>query len=345
MIAARAGRGWLAAAGAVIAGAVAAQAPFRDEVQVTRVLLDVRVVDRAGDPVAGLTPGDFRVTVDGRDTAVEAVEWMSAAAPDPRGAGPEAAAALTPGAGSQAVAAGRLLVFFFQKDFYHTRLTGLMRMKTKAAQLLATLTSRDRVAVVSFDSHLRLWTDFTDDHARLAAIMERSILFDEEPTLTAGAFPSLVAGIDRQAALDAATPEAAMEVLGTALRPLPGTKSLVMLGWGMGRLSYPLVRMDDDWEPARRALVAARVTVFSLDITDADAHTLAFGLRTVAEATGGFYAQTHLFPDLAMERLGKALAGHYVLVIEGPPEPGEHELRVELIGRRGTVLSRTSFVT
>lgn len=331
--------------GAGVPGAVTGQTRFRDDVQVTRVLLDVRVVDRAGDPIAGLTPGDFRVTVDGRETAIEAVEWISGEAPFPEGIDPDLARDLPASVDKPPSAPGRLLVFFFQKDFYHTRLTGLMRMKAKAAEMLATLTPRDRVAVVSFDSHLRLWTDFTDDHERLAEIMERSILFEEESEIEPGPFPSLAAAYDRHAALEAATPEAALVVLGEALKPLPGAKSLVMLGWGMGRFSYPLVHMDHDWEPARRALVGARVTVFSLDITDADYHTLAFGLRTVAEATGGFYAKTHLFPDLVMERLGKALSGHYVLVIEGPGEHGEHEVEVQLVERKGTVMSRSSFVS
>jgi len=347
MTAAKVSLGALAvlALGSGLAAAVTGQTRFREDVQVTRVLLDVRVVDRAGDPIAGLTRGDFRVTVDGRETAVEAVEWVSGEAPYPEGIDPEVATTLPTNVETPPAAPGRLLVFFFQKDFYHTRLTGLMRMKVKAAQMLATLTPRDRVAVVSFDSHLRLWTDFTDDHERLTEIMERSILFEEEPEIEPGPFPSLAATYDRHAALEAATPEAALVVLGEALEPLPGAKSLIMLGWGMGRFSYPLVRMDHDWEPARRALVGARVTVFSLDITDADYHTLAFGLRTVAEATGGFYAKTHLFPDLVMERLGKALSGHYVLVIEGPGEHGEHEVEVELVERKGTVMSRTSFVS
>lgn len=322
-----------------LAAPLGAQPRFHQGVSVSRVLLDARVVDRAGDPILGLGPADFRVTVDGRELPLEAVEWIAGTARYAEGPTPEVAASIS----GPAAAPGRLIVFLFQKDFYPTRLSGLMRMKEKAAAMLDVLTPDDRVAVLSFDSHLRLWSDFTRDLSRVREIVQRSILFDEDAPVAAGAGPSLAAHYDAAAARAAAEPEAALRVVANALRPLPGAKSLVWLGWGLGRLSYPLVEMGRDWESARRALAAARVSVFTLDITDADAHTLEFGLKTVAEATGGFYARTHLFPDVAMSRLEKALAGHYVLVLEPPEATGEHTVRVELVSRRGTVMVRDSF--
>jgi VWFA-related protein len=316
----------------------AAQPRFHENVNVSRVLLDARVVDRAGDPILGLSTSDFRVYVDGRETPLDAVEWV-AAAPS-RAEGP--ARGLAARAGT-AGAAGRLLVFVFQKDFVPSRLSGLMRMKEKAAAMLGTLTPYDRVAVLSFDSHLRVWCDFTSDLAEVRRIVERAVLFAHERRVEPGPQPSLVAHLDRAAAQRAAEPETALEVIARALRPVPGAKSLVWLGWGMGRFSFPDVEMGRDWGAAKAALAASRVTVFSLDITDADWHTLEFGLRTVAEATGGFYAKTHLFPDIAMARLEKALSGHYVLVLEPPEARGEHAVRVELRGRKGSVMVRDSF--
>ena len=59
----------------------------------------------------------------------------------------------------------------------------------------------------------------------------------------------------------------------------------------------------------------------------------------------GFYAKTHVFPGLAMERLAGALAGHYVLTLVEPRlAPGDWPLRVD-VGRRGaTVLARSSVI-
>jgi len=98
--------------------------------------------------------------------------------------------------------------------------------------------------------------------------------------------------------------------------------------------------MTPDYEPARRALQTARCSVFSLDITDADYHSLEVGLIQVAEDTGGFYAKTHLFPDQALMRLERALQGYYVLSFERPVgKPGARRLGVVLNRKKGTVLA------
>ena len=93
---------------------------------------------------------------------------------------------------------------------------------------------------------------------------------------------------------------------------------------------------EDAYGEARRALQAARASVFCLDVTDADSHTLEAGLQMTAEDTGGFFARTHLFTEQAMQRLAGALAGHYVLFVEAtaPSDKRWHAIEVELVGRR-----------
>jgi hypothetical protein len=79
-------------------------------------------------------------------------------------------------------------------------------------------------------------------------------------------------------------------------------------------------------------------------VTKADYHSLEAGLQLVSEQTGGFFARTHLFPDLAMRNLAGALAGYYVLFVEKPTTAvGTHDIAVELIRRKGNVLARTAF--
>jgi hypothetical protein len=103
--------------------------------------------------------------------------------------------------------------------------------------------------------------------------------------------------------------------------------------------------MEPSYDKARDALLAARVTVFAIDVTQADYHSLQEGLETVAEDTGGFYASSFLFPGVAMQHLERALTGHYVLVVENPlKRPGRHRLDVDLVGRRGQVFARRTFV-
>ena len=127
----------------------------------------------------------------------------------------------------------------------------------------------------------------------------------------------------------------------------------MLLGHGFGRFnpgisSAPLetstVTMENGYEETVRALVASRASVFSLDITRADYHSLEQGLWQVAEETGGFYERTHLFPEVAMRKLRGALAGYYVLLVERPAaESRTHKIDVELTRRKGNVLAKTGF--
>lgn len=318
-------------------------ARFKERVDVERVLLDARVLDGRGEPKLDLKPADFRVKVDGRPVPVESAFWVDATAPYAEGLSPEDAAPLR----TDPAPPGRLIVFFFQKDLHPSRTPGLIRMIREASRLLDTLPARDRVAVASFDSHLKLWADFTEDRASVRRGIEHSILFeDRPPEILEGPFPSLAASFDPTAARQAATAETGLLVLAQALETLPGAKTMVFFGWGLGRMSGPLgVSMEPDYGPAAAALLASRTAVFSLDLTNADHHSLEVGLKQVALDTGGFYARTHESATSAITRLRQALQGHYVLVFERPPLPrGVHRVQVDLVGTSGEVLVKREYV-
>jgi VWFA-related protein len=311
---------------------------FEDSVDVDRVIIDARVLTSRGRALLGLTRQDFEVRIDGREARLESVRWVAAAGP---GTGRDATPRLV------AEPAGRLILLLFQKGFESSRLFGLIHIRRKALELLETLGPADRVAVLSFDSHLKLWTDFTADKRRLKRAIEHDILFEERPgAVQQGALPSLLAHFDFAEARRAATPETALGLIGEALRPLPGAKSLVIFGWGFGRFGPGGVALDPDYGPARRALQESHAAVFSLDLTpDADYHTLEVALKRVSSDTGGFYAKTHKFAGSAMKRLLGALTGHYVLVVEKPTSRrGRHRIHVRLVGRKGTVLARASYL-
>jgi VWFA-related protein len=312
---------------------------FNERVDVERVLLDARVLDGHGEPRRDLKPADFRLKVDGHVVPVESAFWVDAATPYAEGLSPEAASVV----GAQPVPSGRLIVFFFQKDMERSRTPGLMIMLKEASRMLDTLQPGDRVAVASFDSHLKLWSDFTEDRESLRRSIRHSVLFESRPAeIREGAFPSLAAAFDPTAARNAATIETALRLSRKPLRALPGAKSLLFFGGVMGRMSGSLgVHLEADYGPAAEALLASRTTVFSLDVTNADYHSLEAGLKQIAYDTGGFYARTHDFPTSAMNRLRRALMGHYVLVFERPPLPhGAHSVQLGLVGVSGEVLAR-----
>src|SRR5262245_24761874 len=140
---------------------------FVERVDVARLIVDARVVDDRGNAVLGLTADDFRVKIAGKPVRVESAFWSGSY---PGEDAPLPGAPLEPDTSSPPV--GRLIVFVFQKDLEPSRIIGLMRMLIEAQGVLHGLTPADRVAILSFDSHLKIWVDFTNDHERLRRILD-----------------------------------------------------------------------------------------------------------------------------------------------------------------------------
>jgi VWFA-related protein len=304
---------------------------FEDRAEVGRVLVEARVIGPGGRPLLGLKAEDFVLSVDGREVPLESVHWIGAGVPEvPAGASDEAPP--TP--------AGRLVVLLFQVDLHPTRTPGLMRLVQEAQRLVRTFEPRDRVAVLSFDSRLRLWQDFTVDKDRVATVIRRSVLFREPVGRRDEGV--LAPHLPETDAADAASMEQALSAVAQAIEPLPGSKSIVLVGATMGRAGFGLESAYDD---ARRSFARSHTTVFALDVTDADAHTLDFGLQQVAADTGGFFARTHQFAGLAVSRVKGALAGHYLLAFERPEgAPGSHEVDLRLRDGRGEVFTAPGYV-
>jgi hypothetical protein len=135
-------------------------------------------------------------------------------------------------------------------------------------------------------------------------------------------------------------------VVANALRGIPGPKSLLLMGWGLGHRWAGGVLMGPKYTIARHVLEAARVTIFSLDTVDADYHTLEAGLEKAAEDTGGFYAKTHIFPKIALDKLQRTLSGHYELEVRRPEKlkPGTHDVIVNVKRRGVTVLAPMTYM-
>lgn len=317
-------------------------ARFGEAISVALHTLVVRVVDAAGYPLLGLTPEDFRVTVKKREIPVAAVDWIASG----ESVEAEASAVAAPEWDAPVVAtpapAGKLVVVFVQADLNPTRISGQLRLRRYSEEFLATLHPADRIAVVSFDSHLKLRLDWTGDREAVHQAIDRAMLFGGQGLAGSEGHPSSLARhFDFAAAQDAASPERALELTARALAPFPGEKAIVYLGWGLGRFGSMGVQMIPAYYPAVRALRDARASVFVLDVTSADYHSLEVGLEAVAEATGGTYAKTFVFPGLATKALARTLSGHYVLTLDRDQLPeGDGELKIELRDKRGSVLAR-----
>jgi VWFA-related protein len=306
------------------------QSDVREEVEVGRVVVDVRVVDRHARPIADLEMDDFRVKVDGRPVAVESVEWMVGANPPLADLPPEQLRWME----EERIEGfpSRLIVLLFQRHTLPSRMVGLMLMLKRAREFVEDLGPNDRVAILTFDTHLRLYSDFSTDREALAEMIRRKIVPYRPPPLPeAGPFPSLAKHFDHDAARRATSPEEALLVIAQALAPLKGSKTLLYIGWGMGVFNGGVVQMRPAYGPARRALLDARVSVFPLDVTRADFHSLEGPLIRVARDTGGVYVKTFYSSYFAMDSVAGIIAGRYELVFEKPDlPPGLHVIRVNL---------------
>ncbi len=311
---------------------------FGERIDVALTSLMLRVVDSSGQPVVGLGPDDFVLRIDGVEVALAAVEWIGDR-PEPE---------LESSLGESHVdstrppppEARRLVLFFVQASLHPSRISGQMRMQPEVLRLLEEFGPDDRIAVVSFDSHLKLRADFTDDRERLREALADAIVFAPEPRLRPGREPSLVRRFDFAAARRAASPEQGLAVAARALEGLPGTKIVVYLGWGLGVYTSFGVRMLPEYRDALAALERASASVFVLDVTSADYHSLEVGLEKVAQDTGGTYAKTHLFPSSATARLARAVSGHYRLFFARPAAAAGARLKIDLRDRRrGEILA------
>jgi VWFA-related protein len=319
----------------------AGQQPYQERVNVSRILVDTRVIDAAGRPIKGLAVRDFEVTINGKPAAVDSIEWV----PSQGGDGVLPASPTLPI--TPPSPRGRTIVFFYEKKPDLSEVVGLMRVQRDLAAFENIVAPDDRVAVVSFDTHLRLWVDFTNDVARIRRVLEHDIVVSSPARVELGAFPSLRASLTPEVERSSDTIEKGFRALGNALEALPGTKSIIVLGYAMGTWAPRVgaVYMASDYAEAFAALQKARVSVFCVDLTRADYHPRQEGLRMIADDTGGFYMQSHIFSAAIFDRLAGALAGYYALLVV-PPEAqrGERHIDVRLVHRKGKVFAKRRYV-
>jgi VWFA-related protein len=330
--------------------AATSHAQLQEKITVERILIDARVTNDSGDPITGLKPEDFRVKIDGKLAKVESADWIPETMVARDLANLDAPQGEVNTSVDQPAPKGRLLVFLFQTDFVRepSRTIGQMQILSQRDKWLDWIEDDDRVAVFSFDSHLKFFLDFTNDKERIANAMEQALYTDEPLPPRMVPMPSLAKRINPEEMRKAARPEQALIILGNALRSIPGPKSLVLFGYGLGRYVHGFgVLMDPKYGAARYVLERARVSVFSIDFTQADGHSLAAGLGKAAADTGGFYASTFRFPAQAIDRLQRTLSGHYELEVRKPETKvhGYHEIEVDVPSRRmANVMARTSYV-
>ena len=316
-----------------------------DEILVELRSFPVRALDYGGRPIPGLGTDDFEVLLGGEAIPLVAADWVPAGGYEPSSRldlSPQPPAPLTP----QEEIHGNTIVFFIQADLNAVRIKGHLRTLPFVREFLDALKPQDWVAVVSFDSHLKLWHDFSRDRRSVGDAVERAVRFGNKPIPPIPGTRALANSFPVAEAKRAARPERALHLTARALLSIPGEKIIVYLGWGMGRrlgsgfgMEAKQVSITPEYGRALATLRAARASVFVLDVTYAAHHTLELGIRRVASDTGGTYSKTVNFTHGKISGLTEAISGYYLLTVDRNSLPEERrKLRVRLKGHPGEVL-------
>jgi hypothetical protein len=322
------------------------QEPYSETIFVVRYALDVRVTDSFGKAIEDLEAEDFIVRIGGKAAHVETAMWMAQG----RRAQLQNDEALDDEILDEEVmdeSEQRSIVLFIQTDFSRVsgRVLGQMRFNYFADKVLELLGPKDRVAVLSHDSHLKFRRDFTFDRESIRKAVRESLYIDYPPPPAPATEGSSLTGLlDPKEMKKAAHAEAALLVIANALHAIEDPKMIILAGWGVGELQGRSgVQLKPEWYQAIGILRHDHVPVISLD-TGLRAQLTA-GLVATASATGGTYAATQDLQDLALSRVEGMLAGHYALTlrIDDLLKPGQYPLDVR-VTRKGAEVQAPSFV-
>jgi VWFA-related protein len=317
----------------------------QENVEVSRIIIDAHVTDLANNLITDLGPDDFRVRVDGKDASIESVEWVSELpveqiTTDENDREVERTTIHPP---------GRLFVCYVQTDFARVRgrVVGEMAVIAKFHQFVELLQPDDRVALLSFDSHLKLRLDFTSDREQLEAAFPSVLLINIPEATPSVELPSLARLLNPREMKYTASSEKALILLARALGKISGPKNMLLFGWGMGESGRSRRIVSDIVHRAAAELSAARVTVYSLQFAGGGG-----GLREVAADTGGVYQTSGSVGyfngiDYFAEQLGAEFQGHYEIEVRNPVSsvPGKlHSIDVRVKRKGLGVRAKTSFV-
>lgn len=283
------------------------------ELEVRKRTIKVHCLDDQGQPIRGLGRSDFDLRV-GRDQQViehviESGTWRV----EQR---------------LNQASERHQVVLLFQCDLSGIRNADLLRSCKLAREQIVHMQPRDYVAVVSFKAKLRLHCDFSQNRERIDQAIN-AVVGQGQVDPEAESCPISLAW-DPDRADEQTTIEKALTELARCLTPLPGSKSVFFLGWGVGEFSPNGIRFSPAYDEARAALRRANTSVFALDYSDADFHTLEEGLKRIAGDSGGSYSRLKEHAKLGWQRAWLASSHHYLIVFDEPDCQTRCKVRLRL---------------
>ena len=287
-----------------------------EKVNVNLVLIDARVTDARGNQILGLDKDDFIVKENGAAQSIDSVDYFTnrRLLSSPEGNAPFKV---------ERVHEDRDFIFFFDREAVTGfNPTGELMQARVAAQRYVDedMKANDRIAVVSYDARLRVFSDFTSDKRLLRKALDEVTSFgrgivsrDKSPEGT------IFARLDAHEMMDhTGRVQDAVRVLADAVKTIPRRKTMVFFTSGMENESTYVDAM-------MRALSRANVTV---DVVMLQGHRhvpeLEQALTRMTSGTGGQY-----FPDTVnyltpLREIEKSETGYYLLSYYTRRDPEKH---------------------
>jgi VWFA-related protein len=301
------------------------QAPFTGKVNVNEVLLDVLVTDAQGNVIVGLDKNDFVVKEGGKPVDLSGVTFYSN-----RQLLESRPALARQGVSVDQGTEDRYFILFFQdQKEVAQEAPRLLSQQLEAAKRArgwvdGEMLPNDWVAVVSYDTRLKVQQDFTHDRRALVqAIGDAVKAKDPEGNypsrIDPAKGPSLLAGLPTGRELMDRTPKIydAFQVLARAAGNIRGRKNLLLFTYGLPANQTTFGQFVPDkryFLPTIEALNANNVAVYSLDLTPPSVeHTLSDSLQMMSDETGGRYFYNITSFSTPLDQIARENNGYYLL--------------------------------
>ena len=311
------------------------QGQFQGKVNVNEVLLDVLVTDARGNVIVGLDKNDFVVRENGKPVDLTGVTFYSN-----RRLLESSPTLAKQGTSTDQGTEDRYFILFFedQKDTAQEA-PQLLSQQLEAAKRArgwvdGEMLPNDWVAVVSYDTRLKVQQDFTHDRqALVTAIGDAVKAKDPEGNypsrIDPSKGPSLLAGLPKGRELANRTPKiySALQEVARAAGNVRGRKNLLLFTYGLPSNQTTFGQFVPDkryFLPTVDALNANNVAVYSLDLTPpAVEHTLSDSLQKMSDDTGGRYFYNVTNFSTPLDQISKENNGYYLLSYQSEQPAGK----------------------
>jgi VWFA-related protein len=300
------------------------QGQFGERIEVNEVLLDVLVTDSRGNVIVGLGKDDFVVKEDGKPVDLTGVTFYSN-----RRLVESSQAVAQKGITVDQVPEDRYFILFFEDQKASAQeAPRLLSQQMEAAKRAkgwvdGELLPNDWVAVVSYDTKLKVQQDFTHDRRALVRGIDDAVKAKDPegnyPSRITAEGPSLLKGLPKGKELrkETGTIFDALRLISEATGNIRGRKNLLLFTYGLPGRTDSFGQFVPDkvyFEPTVRALNDNNVAAYTVDITPPGTeHTLSDSLNSMANETGGRYFFNVTNFSTPLDQISQENSGYYLL--------------------------------